>query len=312
VETALFVVLLVAFSFWLFGASILGKWIAYAVVLTLVLEAGGHAIERYMVMTLKRISRTVSFKSLQRDAEAVKKMFHREVVLYVSIPIGLITGTVTGLIGSWTTQATITFCIQLVLLLASFILIVFMVNAFARMSDPLFNESRVQVPTINEESLKKKTGILGSIAEMFGFLVPRPQTNKEDQEKQDLSLAAMITDLRKAYLYDSMHNVILVVVFAAITASLWNMVVNIKYVLTGLLGFSLIFGQLPYIIGQSLLHEKVLDRYEGVQRTDIAEKLKKNAPLFPIVDFLGALFATGTAGGLFYFLLDQFIKNALR
>jgi hypothetical protein len=78
---------------------------------------------------------------------------------------------------------------------------------------------------------------------------PRLQTNKEEQEGQDLSLAVIATDLRKAFLYDLIHNVILLVACVAFIASLWNIVVDVKNLLIGLLVLSLSFGQLPFIIG---------------------------------------------------------------
>jgi len=311
-ETTLFIALLLSFSVWLFGKKGFGVWVAYAVGLTLLLEAGSNLIERYIGMTLKRIFRNASFKNLQADAEAIQRMFRGELVLYVPIPVGLAIGTIVGLIGNWTALSTITFCIQLVLSLASIVLAVFLILAFARMSDPLFRESPVASTRITEESLTQKKGILSSLGKVFRFLVPPPQAN-EDIEQKDLSLAHMITDLRKVYLYDSVHNIILLVAFALIVVSLRNLSVGIiKWVVAAFLGLILIFSQLPFIIGQSLLHEKVLDRYDGVKRADMADKLKKTAPVFPTVDFLASLFATGTAGGLIYFLLDQFVKNVLK
>ena len=95
-------------------------------------------------------------------------------------------------------------------------------------------------------------------------------------------------------------------------AAMWKISIGIQWVLLALVGFGFLFGQLPYIIGQSLLHEKILDRYEGGKRAEMAEQLRKNAPLFPTVYFLAALFTTGTTGGVLYFLLDQFLRNALK
>lgn len=308
VETTLFMALLGVFSLWFFGtAGGFGVWLVYALGLTLVLETGSHLIERHIVVTVNRVARTVSFWNLLGDAESVQKMFRGELVLYVSVPIGLMAGTVAGLLENWTIQATIVFCVELVLSLASVVMLVFLIIAFARMSNPLFKESQ----GVSEPSRESK-GILGKLGRVLRFLVPPPQANNEDQETQDLSVAYMITDLRKIYLYDSVHNVILLIAFASIIAGLLGIAADVKWVIIGFLGFGLVFGQLPYIIGQSLLHEKVLDRYEGVKRADMAEKLKKNAPLFPTLDFFAALFATGTGGGFVYFLLDQFVKNTLK
>jgi serine/threonine-protein kinase len=312
-ETTLFTLTLIAFSLWLFGRAGLGSWIVYAIGLILVLEIGSHLIERYMTMTLQRIFRSTSFRSLQSDAEIARKMFRGELVLYVPVPLSLWIGTVVGLISGWTTQTIVVFCVQVVLMLASLVLLVFLINAFVRMTDPLFRESKITSPQVAEEAVRKEGGLLGKIGRVLRFLVPPPQSpDKENQEQQDLSLAQMITDLRKVYLYDSVHNVILLVAFFVVLLSLWNIPVDGKWIVAILIGLGLVFCQLPFVIGQSLLHEKVLDRYEGVQRANMAGEIKKSAPLFPATDFLTALFTTGTAGGLVYYLLDQFVKGALK
>ncbi len=311
-ETVLFTILLIAFGLWIFGTGGFGIWVVYAIGLILVLEVGSHLIERYMIITLRRVFRSASFSSLKSDAEAIQKMFRGELVLYVPVPIGLLIGTLVGLVGDWTPQATIIFSVQLVLSLASIVLLAFLVNAFRRMSDPLFRESSVVSTRIAEEPVRQNKGFLNNLGKVFKFLVPPRRGSKVDHEQQDLSLAYMITDLRKVYLYDSVHNAVLLVAFVSVVASVWNIPVDLKWVIVALLGVSFVFSQLPYIIGQSLLHEKVLDRYEGTKRSEMADKLKKTAPLFPTVDFLAALFATGTAGGLLYYLLDQFMKNVFK
>lgn len=61
VETLLFVALLVGFSLWVFGTAVLRIWIAYAVTVILLLEAGGHMIQWYLVSTLERLSTSVLF-----------------------------------------------------------------------------------------------------------------------------------------------------------------------------------------------------------------------------------------------------------
>jgi hypothetical protein len=308
-ETTLFTALLLGFGVWLFGVAVVGVWIIYTIVLILILEAGSHLIERYKVITLNRLSRSVAFKNLQSDAEAVERMFHNELTLYIPVPLGLIVGTIVGLIRNQRPQEIIVFCLQLVLLLVSLVLIYFLLVAFSRLSDSMFRTSHVPSPRVSEE---KRDGLLGHIGKVFRLLVPRPKSEKEDQEQNDLDLACMVTDLRKVYLYDAMHNVILLVAFIAVALSLWNIVIDTKWLISSLIALGLVVNQLPFVIGQSALHEKVLERYEGLKRSEMAEKLKKHAPLFPTLDFLAALFTTGTAGGVLYFLLDQFMKEALK
>ena len=309
-ESALFVSLFVAFSYWVFGSRGLGSWIGYAAALTLILEIGSRLVERYVQATLNRIIRNVSYRDLMTDARSVEKMFRGELVLYLPVPAGLVIGTVVALLENWGPSAALRFSIELVLALASLVLLFFLITAFARMTDALFREDAVSSVSLAEGPVR--SGALGSLGKIFRFFVPSPQVDQDGQEQKDLSLAYMISDLRKAYLYDSAHNVILLVSFAFIMAAMSKISIGIQWVVLALVGLGFIFGQLPYIIGQSLLHEKILDRYEGVKRAEVAEQLRKNAPLFPTVYFLAALFTTGTAGGLLYFLMDQFLRNALK
>lgn len=312
VETLLFVALLLGFGWWMFGFGAFGFWIAYAVVLILLLEVGSHLIEQYKIAILKRLSRNVSLKGLQNNAKAIERMFHRELILYISVPLGLIAGTTVGLVRGHTAQTVIVFCLQLVLLLASLVLFYFLVYAFVRMSDPLYKISQVSSPQIVDEQMSAHLGFFSKLSRILRFLVPSAKPETENQVQKDLDLAYMVSSLRKVYLYDAMHNVILLVAFMAVVVSLWGVAIDPKWLIGSLIGLALVFNQLPYVVGQSRLHEKVLEQYEGVEHGEVAAQLKKYSPLFPTFDHLTALFATGTAGGLVYFLLDQFVKNTLK
>lgn len=311
-ETLLFAALLLGFGFWLLGNAAFGVWIVYATVLILLLEVGSHFVEYYKVITLKRLVKSVSFRNMQGDTETFEKMFRSELTLYISVPIGLVVGTAIGLVRNQTPETILALCLQIVLLLASLVLLFFLVYAFARMKDPLFRTSQVSSPKITDEWMKERKGFISKIGKVLRFLVPLSKPETVDQAQKDLDLACMVADLRKVYLYDAVHNVVLLVAFAAAVIGLWGIPIDVKWLLASLVGLSLLFNQLPYVLGQSALHEKVLERYEGTKRADISEKLKKYSPLFPISDFLAALFTTGTAGGVLYVLLDNFVKEALK
>jgi len=312
VETLLFITLFLAFGYWLVGSIVFGVWIVYATILVLLIETGGHFVEHHKVATLNRLSRSVSFKHVQSSAEALEKLFHSELVLYISVPLGLVSGTTVGLIRSQAPGVILILCLQIVLLLASLVLLFFLVNSFAQMRDPLFKTTQTYSPKIANEWMVEREGFIGKIGRVLRFLVPSPKPETVDQEQKDLDLACMVADLRKVYLYDAVHNVILLVAFAAAVLGLWGISIDVKWLIASLVGLSLLFNQLPFVLGQSALHKKVLERYEGTKRADIAEKLKKYSPLFPTSDFLAALFTTGTAGDVLYVLLDNFIKEALK
>jgi hypothetical protein len=311
-ETLLFASLLLGFGTWLLGNVAFGGWIIYAFVLILLLEVGSHFVEHYKVISLNRLVRSVSFKNIRDDTETFEKMFRSELALYISVPIGLIVGTAIGLDRNLTLEAILALCLQIVLLLASLVLLFFLVYAFARMKDPLFRTTQVSSPNISDEWMKESESFFRKIGKVLSFLVPPSKPESQDQVQKDLDMAYMVANLRKVYLYDAVHNVVLLVAFAAVVIGLWGIPIDAKWLLASLVGLSLLFNQLPYVLGQSALHEKILDRYEGTKRADISEKLKKYSPLFPSSDFLAALFTTGTAGGVLYFLLDNFVKAALK
>jgi hypothetical protein len=308
-ETTLFMALLLGFGVWLFGVSAVGIWIIYAIGLILILEAGSHLVERYKVITLKRLPRSVAFIDLKKDAEAIESMFHSELTLYIPVPVGLIVGTIVGLIRNQRPQEIVVFCLQLVLVLASLVLIYFLLVAFSRLSDPMFRTTSYPPPTVTEE---KRDGFFGLLGKVWRLLAPATKSDEDQKQKSDLALACMATDLRKVYLYDAMHNVILLVAFLAVALGLWNIVIAPEWLIAILIALGLVLNQLPFVIGQSALHGKVLERYDDVERSDMAEELKKRAPLFPVLDFLAALFTTGTAGGFLYLLFEQFLKEAFK
>ncbi len=160
VESLAFIVIFLGFGLWLFGGSALGIWIIYASALTVVIEAGSHFVEWRKDTTLKRLKDGISYKSIEADAEAIKKMTRYEVTLYVPVPIGLIIGTVIGLIRHQTTLQIVEFCVQLVLFLAALVLLYFLVVGSLRMSDPLFRTIPRSSPELTKPGRKgKKTAM---------------------------------------------------------------------------------------------------------------------------------------------------------
>ncbi len=309
VESLLFIVLILGFNLWVFGTSNVGMWIGYVIVFILLLEIGASIVEWYKNITLKRFVRSNSQDNLQMYAKTFEKMFHNELILYISVPLGLLIGAIIGLIRNWSSKVTILLCLQLVFLLAAFLLLYFLVAAFQRMSNPMFETSQESSTEVIEED---SGSFFYQFRKVIKVFIPSQETSVGDHEQTDIDIAYMISDLRKMYLYNAVHNVILLIVFIAFALNLSGFIVKTKWLLSGLIGSSLIFNQLPYMIGQLRLHDRVLERFEGVKRSEIAEKLKKYAPFFPKVDFLSALFTAGTAGGVLYFLLDQFVKNTLK
>jgi hypothetical protein len=140
----------------------------------------------------------------------------------------------------------------------------------------------------------------------------KQRDDAKSKEEKILSLAIMSTELRKLYLYDSTHNILLMFLFIYSTLIIYGITVELKTLILAMLISILFFSQFPYVFGQYLLHQKALEGYEGKPRADLDTDLKKYAALYPTSHFLAALLTSGTAGGLAFFLLDNFIKGLFK
>ncbi len=298
-ETIAFTIIFALFHVWLWGTAMLGQWLKYTIILMLLLEVGGHLVEWNKIKTIGRLSKSKLFVNLQTDAEAVERMFRHERFIYLPVPLGLVVGMLWGMLRGWDSRTTVFFSLQLVFCGAALILLVFLVIGFVRMADPLFENSDLTEPV---PKAKKPRG-------QKKFRLKATATTKETQIQKALDLAVMIVDLRKVYLFDSAHNVVLLVAFAAV-ALRWG-AGNKILLFTALLVLTFVFNHLPYIIGQSRLHERVLEGYEGLARARISAQLREHAPYFPRWEFLVVILTSSPAGGVVYFLLEHFVINVL-
>ncbi|HEY1349556.1 MAG TPA: VWA domain-containing protein [Ktedonobacteraceae bacterium] len=305
VESLLFIVLFLSFGLWMFGRSAFGNWIVYAVALIVLIEAGSHIIEWHKDIMLKRLAGGISFDNMSTDANALKKMFHHEVFLYVSPPVGLIVGTVIGLFRHQVPDAILLFCFQFVLLLASLTLSYFLFLGFQRMCNPMFKTAQVSTPIVD---MKKRQGFWSSVLEI---VAPPPLSKpQEDLEQKDLDLASDVSDLRKIYKYDALHNATLLVVLVTASLNTIGVTINIIWLVLGTLATAFFLSELPYAIGQYLLHAKVLERYTGTKHVDMKKKLDKYAPPFPPIALLVALTTATSIGGFLFYLLNLLISSS--
>ncbi|GHO58077.1 hypothetical protein [Ktedonobacter robiniae] len=154
IEIVAYIVIFLGFAFWFLGASALGIWLFYAIALVLLIDIGSHYIEWYKDNTLKRIKNAVLYQSIEIDVKALEKMKHDEVALYVPVPVGLALGTIIGLVLRQTTVQILALCLQIVLLLSSFVLLYFLIVGFLRMADPLFKTIPKFLPALTKSRQK--------------------------------------------------------------------------------------------------------------------------------------------------------------
>src|SRR6266851_944133 len=295
VESAVFVAAFVGFGLWLFGPAALGLWILYAAALVLIIEAGSRFVMWRKDVTLKRLKGGATFKSIQPDAETIEKMARYEVALYIPAPVGLLLGTIFGLLLHQTTLQIIELCVQIALFLAALVLLYFLGIGFLRMSDPLFKTIPVASPEIIKPGRKRK----------------KAAQLPEGQDQQYIDLACDVSALRTVYKYDALHNAILLVAFVLVSLKIWQVPIGLPWLFISLLLGTRVFSEIPYTIGQYLLHNRILEQYQGGKYAEMAKKLQDYAPVFPPLPFLAALLTSGTAGGILYALLSQIAQNML-
>ncbi len=110
-----------------------------------------------------------------------------------------------------------------------------------------------------------------------------------------------VSSLRTIYKYDALHNTILGVVLVATVLNIQGIAINFLWLILIILACAFLLSELPYAIGQHLLHERMLERYTGTEHADMKKKLDEYAPLFPPWAFLAALTTAATIGGFLFF-----------
>jgi hypothetical protein len=308
-ETTSFIALLAGFGFWLFGLSVIHTWIIYAILLVLLLEIGGHLIDQYKRDSLSRVRRSTLADALTVALENFNKMFQSESSLYLSVPLGFALGMIVSLVWDLPQQSTIFLFLFFTLSLAPIVLMYFLIVGFLRMTNSMFRVGNVDIAQV-EQTTKHGFGRL--FGQALELVVPTQKPAAEETRKRELDIACEVSNLRKLYLYDATHNVLLLVTLTIFVLNFLGIIVGWALLVLSLLGATFLFSQLPYIIGQSLLHRQVLMRYTGVEHAEAAEKLGKYAPRCPTPTFIAALCTTGTAGGVLSGLLNEFAKGLFK
>lgn len=309
VETLMVIAVVSLFLWSEFGSQPIGTWILYTALIVFVLQVGSHVIEYYKDDSIARLSGwSEHWEFLKGNTFVVNQVFRRQQITYLSVPLGFLVGLQVGLVQGYSNAATVAACLIAILLLASISLVYFLINSFLRMIDPIFVTQPVSAPVVQPSVPAGKVMrlLLGLHIEIV--VPPDPE---EKHEERDLELSHAATILRKIYLFDSIHNVVLVSAFVGVMLSFLEVRPTTLQIVLGLLVVTFLFCQVPYSVGQMRLHRKVLRRFRGIKEVELSEKLGKVAPRFPAFQLLTSLATSGT-GSFLYYLLEEFIKNRLK
>lgn len=291
-EILLFTIVICIVAILLFKFKGNGVWIIYSIATISILDIGAHIIDYVRERTLKRVYNNRQYRLLLTEAKSFENMLEREKLLYIALPAGIIVGTLIGVFTKKSQLVIFLLCIRIITLIASPIQLFFIVKSIQQMIIPMYYAI-----------------IPPRIKPIFSL---NERKNFQKEEHEILSSSIMSTDLRKLYLFDISHNILLLIIFILTFSYTYGFVLGYQWIVILILASMMLFSQFPYTIGQYFLHQKVLDWYEGLSRAEINKWLNENIPLFPTFDFLTAIFASGTAGGLILYLLDNFIKELFK
>jgi len=291
-EIFLFAIAIVSIASILVGLKNNIGWISFAVFTIAFLDIGAHLIDWIRESTFRRVDKTWQYKSLREDTASFDKLYNFERILYAAIPLGIVLGTFIGVIQKLTEIEIALLSVRAITLFAFLILVFITFKSFKLMIVPMYN--------------------LTNPPAQRAIFTGKQREGAKSKEEKSLSLAIMSTDLRKLYLYDSTHNILLMFLFAYSFLLTYGRIIELKFLVIAIMLATIMFSQFPYVLGQYFLHQKTLEPFEGLPRAEVEEKIRKYAPLYPTFHFLGALLTSGTAGGLAYFLLDNFVKGLFK
>jgi len=278
-ETALITLSATLFAWIELGLAWAGRPALFTAMAVLALEIGGNLLDWYKKELLKRLAQWPDvLASLHSDASSMHRVFRRQQTTFLAIPLGFIGGLDVGLIANYSNRMTIRLCVMGILCFASLFLAYFLFQSIFKMCRDLF------IPV---------SGV--GVAE----------------QNRNLDLAEGITSLRKLYLFDSLHNIVLLGVFAAILPGFFGHSTTPIHLLLLLLTVTVVFCQIPFAFGQWSLRRRILFPFRGSEGLEFGKKLNEVAPLVPPFEFLTSLVTSG-AGPVIFYLLDETIKDRLK
>lgn len=281
--------------------SIFGALLAVAVVT----QFGALLVEEYRERRVARLWASKQVSLTYTGRSRIGRSLESRSRAYVGIPLGFLTGMLLSETPGLSELQREVVPLQVTLLVTSCFLTLEVIRNAVQMMDPLWDAADANTPSI--VALMRR---LSGRRDQVIVVLEEGRRNKSPAEVVQ-GVAVGVCEVRKTYLWSSVYAVTvlfgLVLAFFQISATTLpsaGLVVGSLAVL-----FALV--QVPYVLGQAFSRDALLDGFEGTEKEELREKLSKYAPVFPKFEALGALTATGTAGGFLYLVLERFAKGAL-
>jgi len=313
VQAFLSTFIIAGFSYWFVGSAGIGMWIVVLFSLLIVLIVGTEILNALQEKIEARLSNSKSYPLSTVEVRRLKESMEYHILLR-SLPLGAMIATgygwATGRNDAEILASIIPIILGIIILLLLFIMIV---SANIMSKSLILFDPNAQKPSIVEASNRS---FWRGLTTWIKIPVPVHTVSRQDHS-QNLDMAYLVADLRKIYFFDAVHNSTLLLgfFFSLLSAASMKLITQnwVWVVLAGLL-ILFIFCYLPFSIGQYRLHETIIDsaKVEGLKRKELKKALAEASPLYPQLDFIGALLATGTVGGILAGLAYGVIINALK
>jgi hypothetical protein len=112
------------FSVWFLGLTSLDIWLGILFLLLLLLLEGAYLLERIQDKVIKRLSNTKQFLLSSAETTRLKENAKSQILLYGSLPLGLILATGYGWIFGLSEAQILSLSIPIILSVASLILVI--------------------------------------------------------------------------------------------------------------------------------------------------------------------------------------------
>lgn len=266
-------------SLWIFNLSISTIWITYGVSVIAVLEFGGLLSKFNMNYTVAGIQRNTDDAIWSDSVAQIRKIVLYGELIYISIPLSMLSGTIVGMIRVSPPAETIKITILITLSVICIELFIIAIIEFVCMCHP------------------------------FVYMKFSPSTELSTK----INRACIIAEVRKIYLLDSIHSIVIFVGLSVIILKLANLTGSSTTMLliSLFIVLSFLFNQTPYIIGQSLMRRNLLHDVQGLRRAQALETLDKYAPLFPLARYITTISMSGTAGYFLFRFLEKIATDII-
>jgi hypothetical protein len=265
-ELATLSIVLTVFATRLLHLPVLHLWTMSAVLLILLLGAGGRSVEMLHGQTEHELqtewkgppanppTNGPSEDEVNVQLISIRQYFFQELTVYSALPAGVFTGLFFFLLwGRWwafTSVTIVSVCLGCVFGLAGLLLLYFLVVSFRRMIHPTL---------CLEHPPDLSTGTPAA-----------------------LDWGCVMTAYRKMFLLDAIDNLVLLVAFCLLEWFLWGgrelSARDPKIIAIGIAA-TIMLNEIPYLIGQWRVHELLSTPYKGWSRITKMREAAENIPL---------------------------------